>query len=128
MLERVVPRLKVLVADDVKDLLDVCCEFLASHDFEVVGTGSGAESLLVAKSFHPNVIVLDPPLPGTHPDSLLYAIRTDPDLAKTPVLLLSASVGHTYVFAPPGEEALTKHCSPDSLVAAITELAREGKE
>lgn len=60
--------------------------------FVLEGAGSGAEGLMKARSFDPDLILLDSVLPGMTGMEILRELRADPLTACIPVVFLTARV------------------------------------
>ena len=87
-----VPRERILVADDNGDMRDYIARLLReSWDVETVGDGQAA---LDAMRKNPaDILLADVMMPGLDGFALLRAVRSDPALRDTPVVLLSARAG-----------------------------------
>jgi PAS domain S-box-containing protein len=83
---------RVLLADDNQDLRDYVTGLLAPS-FRVGGVANGEEALKVARELRPDLILTDVMMPIMDGFALLRAIRSDPVLQATPVILLSARAG-----------------------------------
>ena len=116
------PRGRVLIVDDFEDARELYGEFLRLQGFEVTGAADGPEALNLALPAQYDVIVLDLALPRMDGLAVLRELRRNPATQKTPIIILSASVGQE-----PREEALQagadlfleKPCLPDELENAI---------
>ncbi|MBT2794973.1 response regulator, partial [Paraburkholderia strydomiana] len=84
---------RILVADDNVDLRDYMCRILRAAGYQVAVAADGRQALEIARSFRPDVVVSDVMMPHLDGFGLLTALRADPVLAKTPVILLSARAG-----------------------------------
>ena len=62
---------------------------LGKEGFRVVCAGSGREGLALAKSLRPVAITLDVVMPGMDGWAVLTALKGDPDLADTPVVIVT---------------------------------------
>ncbi|HVU49064.1 MAG TPA: ATP-binding protein [Polyangia bacterium] len=82
----------VLVADDNADMRDYIARLLRPH-WRVSTAADGLEALALARAHHPSLIVADVMMPKLDGFGLLRAVRTDPQLSATPVMLLSARAG-----------------------------------
>jgi two-component system phosphate regulon response regulator PhoB len=79
----------ILVCDDeavLRDLVRACLE----PDYEIVEASNGDESLRIARRLRPDLIVLDMMMPGTSGLDVLERLRSEPALASTPVVMLTA--------------------------------------
>jgi len=80
---------KILVVEDDRQMLDVIRRYLENHDFRVIFTGNGSEALVMAKDSKPDLAVLDANLPGMDGFSLCRALKSSPETAHMPVILIS---------------------------------------
>jgi DNA-binding response OmpR family regulator len=116
---------RILIVDDFEDARELYAEFLRLQGFEVTGAADGPEALHLAIPAHYDLIVLDLALPRMDGIAVLRELRKSPHTAKTPIIILSASVGRE-----PREETLAaganlfleKPCLPDELEAAVRGL------
>lgn len=84
-----VPRL--LVVDDNAMILRFAEAALAREfpDHAVITVETGREGMDCARHLHPRLILLDYSLPDFNGDSFAEQLRSDPELATTPVVLMS---------------------------------------
>ncbi|GAA4533572.1 ATP-binding protein [Mycobacterium paraffinicum] len=82
----------VLIADDNADMRDHLDRVLSPH-WETVLAADGESALAATRSLRPDAVVTDVMMPGVDGFGLVAAIRGDPELAATPVLMLSARAG-----------------------------------
>ena len=81
---------RILVVEDDRSLAVVITYMLSREGYEVSSVGDGASALSVIREFRPSLIVLDLGLPGLSGDEVCRAVRNDPELAETFVLVLTA--------------------------------------
>ncbi|MDQ3701789.1 MAG: response regulator [Chloroflexota bacterium] len=81
----------VLVADDVPDVRELISLTLAPGPFTVLEATDGNMAWSLIQEHHPDVVVLDVLMPGRSGLDLTTAIRADPALASSYVILLSAA-------------------------------------
>lgn len=80
----------VVVADD-DALLRSLVEFkLKGRGYRVLTAGDGDEALRLVERERPGLVVLDAMMPGTDGFEVLRRIKAEPDLAGTPVVMLTA--------------------------------------
>jgi signal transduction histidine kinase len=79
----------VLVAEDEPDLREYMCNSLRPL-FEVVTASDGAEALAKVRARAPDLVLTDVMMPGTTGTDLCRAIKQDPRLRSTPVIILTA--------------------------------------
>ncbi|MEV5834876.1 ATP-binding protein [Nocardia sp. NPDC052112] len=82
-------RPSILVIEDNPDLNELVRESL-SDNYEVASAFDGESGLELAKSGRPELIVCDIMMPRMSGDELLGRVRSDPDLANTPILIVTA--------------------------------------
>jgi CheY-like chemotaxis protein len=82
---------RVLVADDEPLTAEMLALMLAFRGFEVVCAHDGAEALARAREMKPDVLLLDVLMPGLEGDAVTRLLRTDPELAHCPVVLISSA-------------------------------------
>jgi signal transduction histidine kinase len=79
----------VLVAEDEPDLREYIEASLRSQ-FDVATASDGAQALALVKSRAPDLVLTDVMMPGTSGTDLCRAIKQDPRLKSTPVIVLTA--------------------------------------
>jgi PAS domain S-box-containing protein len=83
---------RLLVADDNADMRAYLLRLLSGRG-SVEGVGDGTTALEVARAWEPDLILADVMMPGLDGFALLQAVRADPRLRPTSVVLLSARAG-----------------------------------
>ena len=79
----------VLIIDDDPGTRDLISRYLQREGFVTRQAGDGKAGLAMAKALRPRVVLLDVMMPQMDGWSVLSAIRADPDLASTPVIIVS---------------------------------------
>lgn len=82
----------VLIVDDNADMRAYLDRVLSPH-WETVLVADGEAALNATRRLHPDVIVTDVMMPSLDGFEFVAAIRDDPVLAATPVIMLSARAG-----------------------------------
>ncbi|HET7293072.1 MAG TPA: response regulator [Vicinamibacteria bacterium] len=82
-----------LVIDDDANACDLLARSLAKEGFRVVTAASGEAGMRAAREYKPDVITLDVLMPGTDGWSVLRALKTDPEVAQVPVVVVSMAAG-----------------------------------
>ncbi|KQV25175.1 MULTISPECIES: response regulator transcription factor [unclassified Microcella] len=116
---------RILVADDDQDLNDLVTMKLEAAGHEVVSVVDGENALSRAISDKPDLIVLDWMLPRRNGLEVCREVRSDPGLARTRILMLTARAQEVDVeraFAAGAEEYITKPFSPRELVLRVATL------
>lgn len=88
------PDRRILVVEDDRSLAVLIVYMLSREGYQVASVGDGAAALPAIRQFKPALIVLDLGLPGMSGDEICKAIRTDPALAGTFVLVLTGLDDH----------------------------------
>jgi len=79
----------VLVIDDDSLVRDLLQRFLTKEGFRVATASDGDEGLRLARELRPSLITLDVVMPGTDGWTTLKALKADPQLASTPVIMMT---------------------------------------
>jgi CheY-like chemotaxis protein len=79
----------VLLVEDDHDIRSLLRERLARWPYEVVEAASGELALDIASARRPALVVLDIMLPGIDGWEVLRRLRSDPELADVPVVVVS---------------------------------------
>jgi len=82
---------KLLLADDSVVIQKLVGLSFANEDFEIVSTDNGDDAVSMAREIQPDVVLADVVMPGLSGYEVCAAIRQDPALARTPVLLLTGT-------------------------------------
>ena len=121
----------ILIADDNADMRAHLDRVLSPH-WETVLVADGRSALDATRELRPDAIVTDVMMPGLDGFELVAAIRAEPELAGTPVLMLSARAGAEAVsdgFAGGADDYLPKPFRSQELIdrvsARLSAAARE---
>jgi signal transduction histidine kinase/CheY-like chemotaxis protein len=79
----------VLVIDDDPTVRDLMSRFLAKLGFRAVAAADGDEGLRLARELNPLVITLDVIMPECDGWSILRKLKSDPQLAQIPVIMVT---------------------------------------
>ncbi|KMO34052.1 histidine kinase, partial [Methylobacterium variabile] len=79
----------VLLVDDDPAARELLSRFLEREGFRVRTASDGRAGLSLARALRPRAILLDIEMPRMDGWSVLHAIRSDPDLSATPVIITS---------------------------------------
>jgi len=108
-----------LVIDDDPVVRELMRSFLGKEGCRVAVAPTGEEGLRLARELRPDVITLDVMMPGMDGWSVLSALKSDPELADTPVILLSIMDNKSMGYALGASEYLTKPVERDRLLAVL---------
>lgn len=118
----------ILICDDEAVLRELVRASLSERRFRLVEARSGDEALELAREHRPDLIVIDMMMPGRSGLDVLGEVRADPELAATPVILLTARAqvaDRAAAEAAGADRFVAKPFSPQALVAVIDELLAE---
>ena len=115
----------VLVCDDEDVMRALVCATLSGEEYETVEARDGEESLALARSIRPDLVVLDVMMPGRSGLEVLAELRAAPELAETAVVMLTArtqATDRTAVAVAGADRYLPKPFSPAELLSLVEEL------
>ena len=101
-----------LVVEDEAPILRLVLLVLRGMGCDALGAPDAESALQVLNSVKPDLIITDVRLPGMSGDELARQLKSDPELAGTPIVLMSAfgePPGHN------GDDFLDKPFDPDQL-------------
>ena len=119
--------IRILVVDDEPPMVELVRGYLAREGWEVVTAGDGNEALEMARSEHPDVVVLDLMLPGLDGIEVCRQIRTFSDAYVVMLTAKSEEVDKLIGLAVGADDYLTKPFSPRELVARIRAILRRAR-
>lgn len=121
----------VLIADDNADMRAHLDRVLSAR-WETVLVGDGDSALAATRNLRPDAIVTDVMMPGLDGFGFVAAVRDDPELAATPILLLSARAGAEAVdegYAGGADDYLPKPFRSQELIDRLaSRLSAVGRE
>ena len=128
---------KILVVDDEADLIAYLSALLKDAGYVVVTANNGQEALDQLRAEKPDLVSLDITMPEKSGVRFYRELRSDPDLAGTPVVIVTGATS-TYGGAggkadfekfissrkksPPPEAFFEKPIDPDAYLAKVAEL------
>jgi CheY-like chemotaxis protein len=80
----------VLVVDDDPKAVEMIAALLPRPAYDVVRAYGGSEALGLARKTHPDLVLLDLMMPDVSGFEFIEALQQDPDIARTPVLVVTA--------------------------------------
>jgi CheY-like chemotaxis protein len=81
----------VLVVDDEQSIVDLLVEIVTDAGHSALTASNGRDALRLAEQHQPPLIISDVMMPLMDGYALLQALRADPALAHTMVILISAA-------------------------------------
>jgi CheY-like chemotaxis protein len=81
----------ILLADDSVTIQKVVAISFASEDVTVLTVDNGDDAIAKAREIRPDIVLADVVMPGKNGYEVCEAIKSDPELAQIPVLLLTGT-------------------------------------
>jgi CheY-like chemotaxis protein len=116
------PRSTVLLVEDDPDLLRFAQVTLRLGGYRALTATNGPAALALARKSRPHLVLLDLRLPEMDGIQVLQTLRAQPETARLPVLVLTASAGpgdKERAVAAGISDYLVKPVSADALLAAV---------
>jgi two-component system, cell cycle response regulator DivK len=120
---------RILVVEDQEDLRSMVRDLLTGSDYSVIEAADGAAGIAMAKSEHPDLILMDIQMPVIDGYEATRQIKADPANDGIPVIAVSS-------FAMKGDEEkarsagcdhyVTKPYSPMQLLKIVRSLLERG--
>ncbi|NOK61660.1 MAG: response regulator transcription factor [Chloroflexi bacterium AL-W] len=120
----------ILVVDDEPGIVTLARDYLERAGFRVLSAGDGVAGLRMARTEHPNLVVLDLMLPGMDGLDIVRALREDPATRTLPVIMLTARVEEADMLIGlelGADDYVTKPFSPRALVARVRAVLRRSE-
>lgn len=121
---------KILIVEDEAEIQGLLAHYLRKEGFVPIVAADGESALATARKKKPELILLDIMLPKTDGLEVLRAIRSDPGLARTPVIMLTAKGEETdrVVGLELGaDDYVPKPFSPREVMARIKAILRRSR-
>jgi DNA-binding response OmpR family regulator len=116
---------RVLICEDDTNLRTLV-RLALGDEYRYYEAPDGPSGLELARRIHPDVIVLDLMLPGQSGLDVLAELRADHDLAKTPVIVMSAwSHSDEAAVQAGADRFVPKPFDPDELRNAVLGLLED---
>jgi two-component system alkaline phosphatase synthesis response regulator PhoP len=118
---------KILVVEDEKDVRDLVRYNLEQEGFNVLEAEDGELALSLVRRERPALVILDIMLPGMSGLDVCRVIRHDGEIARVPVLMLTAKaaeVDKIVGLEVGADDYVTKPFSPRELMARVKAVLR----
>jgi len=118
-------RRTVIVADDEPSVRMLVNATIGTDDYNIVEASDGDEAWSLIQKLRPPLVLLDVRMPGRTGLDVLQAIKSDPNLKATRVILMTASAQQSDVAAgltAGADVYLTKPFSPRDLLSKLDEV------
>jgi len=121
------PREKILVVEDERDIQELLQYNLAKEGYTVVPVTSGEEALRVARTESPDLVLLDLMLPGGDGLEVCRRLKREPDTQGLPIVMLTAKGEEADIVTGlelGADDYISKPFSPRVLIARIRAVLR----
>jgi two-component system alkaline phosphatase synthesis response regulator PhoP len=122
---------RILVVDDDQKIVRLVRSYLEQANFQVLTANDGETALHVIRRDRPDLVVLDLMLPDRDGWEITRLVRSDPTLAKLPIIMLTARVEDTdrIVGLELGaDDYVAKPFNPRELVARVRAVLRRSSD
>ena len=123
-MEAKVATARILIIDDEPSIHTVVSAYLDAEGFEHLSAMDGPSGLKAARSFKPDVVILDVMLPGMDGIELLANLRRDSDVYVIMLTARTEEVDKIVGLSVGADDYLTKPFSPRELIARIKAALR----
>lgn len=108
-----------LVIDDDDAALDLMQRWLERNGYDVLAAADAETGLMMAREHRPDLILLDALLPGRSGYDILPELSADPNLKRTPVILVTIDDDRARGLASGASDYLRKPLTERRLLSAI---------
>jgi len=118
---------KILIVEDERDILQLVKHYVEKEGFRTVVAATGLEALKQVSESKPDLVVLDLMLPELDGLEVCKRLRSAPDTAMLPIIMLTAKAeeSDTIIGLELGaDDYVTKPFSPKTLIARVKALLR----
>ncbi len=109
----------ILVIDDDPAVLDIMQRFLNREGFNVITSLSGQEGLRLARAQSPDLILLDVRMPNLNGWEVLSRLKSDPELASIPVVMVTIEEDQSLGSALGATDYLVKPVDSERLLTLL---------
>src|SRR5687768_11536626 len=122
---------RILIADDEPDILEIVQYNLVKEGYEVTTAKDGDDALVKAKSYKPDLIILDIMMPKRTGVEVCEILRSQPAYNETLIIFLTAlsdESNHIKGLEMGGDDYVTKPISPKVLISRVNALFRRSNK
>jgi DNA-binding response OmpR family regulator len=119
---------RILLVEDDPSAARLVSYTLEQEGYEVLTAPNGVEGLRKAREEEPDLLVLDVMLPGLDGFEVCHRLRSEPQTAKLPILMLSAKAREADKATGinvGANDYLSKPAAPDEIAARVANLLAE---
>jgi CheY-like chemotaxis protein len=113
----------IVVMDDDAGTRILVSQVLKKEGYDVMAADDGAKGLELIREYKPDLVVSDVQMPAMDGFAVLDHVRNDPELATTPVILLTSLQDRTHMrhgMTTGADDYLTKPFAPQELREAVS--------
>lgn len=117
----------ILIADDEPDIIEIISYNLKSEGYNIFVATNGEEALQMAKTYKPDLIILDVMMPYKTGFEVCKILRSKPDFQETVIIFLTALNDESTEIKgleTGGDDYITKPISPKVLISRVNALFR----
>jgi len=122
---------QILVVDDDMDIVRLVRAYLEKAGYSVLTAYDGATAMRILQHDRPMLVVLDLMLPDQDGWDITRQVRSDPVLASTPIIMLTARIDDTDKIVGlelGADDYITKPFNPREVVARVRAVLRRTQE
>jgi two-component system cell cycle response regulator DivK len=108
---------KILVVEDNELNLKLFCDLLRAHGYEAEPVRDGREAVARARSFRPELVIMDIQMPWISGLELIEQLKADEELRATPIMAVTA-------YAAKGDEERIREAGAEGYVSKPISLMR----
>ena len=112
----------IMVVDDDTSARGILTTVLRKEGLRVVEAGSGEVALELARKIRPDAITLDIMMPRMDGWSVLTALKSDPELAEIPVIVVTITTDRGVALSLGAADFMTKPIERNRLVSVLNTL------
>jgi signal transduction histidine kinase/CheY-like chemotaxis protein len=109
----------VMIVDDDPNARDLLATTVRREGYRVIEAADGETALALAREWHPDVVTLDVLMPRMDGWAVLTALKSDPELAEIPVIIVTVLADRGIAVSLGATEFLTKPVDRARLAATI---------
>jgi len=121
---------RILVVDDEADILELLKYNLKKEGYHVKTVNNGVDAVEMAKSFFPDLVLLDIMMPNQDGVETCRQLREIPELGNTFIVFLTArseEYSEVAAFDIGADDYITKPIKPRALMSRISAMFRRGE-